>query len=104
MARQTFAKSQVADLQIQPVPATRPNSGDFVVEQHQYWTLVKLQGPFAAPPKTLGGGLFDLTAEPQTGFDRLRYGARLTYSHVWRPVGVAKGHLLHSLPLAPGES
>src|SRR4051794_8314157 len=81
-----------------------PKSGEFGIEQHQYSTVVMFQGPFDAPAKTLNGVLFDITAEPQTGFDRLRYGARLTYSHVWRPVGVAKGHLLHSLPLAPGES
>ena len=81
-----------------------PKSGEFGIEQHQYSTVVMFPGPFAAPARELSGVLFDITAEPEAGFDRLRYGARLTYSHVWRPVGVAKGHLLHSLPLAPGES
>jgi hypothetical protein len=81
-----------------------PKSGEFGIEQHQYSTVVMFQGPFGADAKKLNGVLFDITAEPQAGFDRVRYGARLTYSHVWRPVGVAKGHLLHSLPLAPGES
>ncbi len=68
-----------------------PKSGEFGIEQHQYSTVVMFQGPFEAPAKNLGGVLFDITAEPQAGFDHLRYGARLTYSHVWRPVGGREG-------------
>lgn len=81
-----------------------PRTGEFGTERHQYSSVVMFPGSFAAPPAPLNGVLFDMTATPETGFDTVRYGARLTYAHSWNPVGVAKGHLLHSLPLAPGES
>jgi hypothetical protein len=81
-----------------------PKSGEFGTERHLYSTVVMFPGPFERPPTTLKGVLFDMTAAPEIGFDMMRYGARLTYSHNWNPVAVAKGHLLHSLPLAPGES
>src|SRR3954451_18256315 len=81
-----------------------PKSGEFGTERHLYSTLVMFPGQFEAPSRDLRGVLFDITATPETGFDRVRYGALLTYAHSWNPVAVAKGHLLHSLALAPGES
>ncbi|MGI5242117.1 hypothetical protein [Dactylosporangium sp. CA-139066] len=81
-----------------------PRSGEFGTERHLYSTLVMFPGPFEAPPQSLDGMLFDMTANPAHGFELVRYGARLTYAHTWNPIAVAKGHLLHSLPLAPGES
>ncbi len=37
-------------------------------------------------------------------FARPAYGAVLTYAQSWYPQGLALGHLLHSMALAPGES
>lgn len=81
-----------------------PKSGEFGTERHLYSSVVMFQGRFRSDPKPLRGVLFDMTTTPQTMFDTVRYGARLTYSHTWTPTAVAKGQLLHSLPLAPGES
>lgn len=81
-----------------------PKSGELGTERHLYSTVVMFPGKFGSEARSLRGVLFDTTAPPGVGFDTLRYGARLTYSHNWTPLGTAKGHLLHSLPLAPGES
>ncbi|MFC7529171.1 hypothetical protein [Actinoplanes sp. GCM10030250] len=81
-----------------------PRSGEFGTERHLYSTLVMFPGEFAMPAKSLDGVLFDMTTNQAPGFDTVRYGARLSYAHTWNPIAVAKGHLLHSLPLAPGES
>jgi hypothetical protein len=38
------------------------------------------------------------------GFDRPGLGLQVTVAQSWTPVGLALGHLLHSLALAPGEA
>lgn len=38
------------------------------------------------------------------GFDRPGLGLQVTIAQSWTPVGLALGHLLHSLTLAPGEA
>jgi hypothetical protein len=87
-------------------PELLPKSGEFGTERYLYSSVVMFPGPFGKPAIPLKGVLFDMTMTPtpEYEFDTVRYGARLTYSHTWTPMAVAKGHLLHSLPLAPGES
>ena len=81
-----------------------PKSGEYGTERYLYSSLVMFPGSFHSKPRPLNSYLFDITATPQTGFDHVRFGALLTYSQTWFPMRVAKGQLLHSLPLAPGES
>lgn len=81
-----------------------PKSGEYGTERYLYSSLVMFPGGEPLKPVLLNNRLFDITATPETGFDRVRFGALLTYSQTWFPSRVAKGQLLHSLPLAPGES
>jgi hypothetical protein len=81
-----------------------PKSGEFGVERHLYPALVMFPMAQSTADLRLKSVLFDITAPTGAGFQRLRYGALLTYAHTWTPLGVTRGHLLHSLPLAPGES
>src|SRR3954462_8264368 len=53
---------------------------------------------------TWDGGPIDITALSPTGFDDVAFGAVLHFTQSWTPKAVALGQLLHSLPLAPGES
>ena len=92
------------DIDPEAPPNLIPRSGEFGTERHLYSSIVMFPGQFAAPAVPLEGVLFDITAPSGVGFDTVRFGARLTYAHIWTPLGVAKGHLLHSVPLAPGES
>jgi hypothetical protein len=61
-------------------------------------------GNFLNQGTLLNNTRFDITSPVGEGFDTYRFGARLTHSQTWNPKQVAKGQLLHSLPLAPGES
>lgn len=83
-----------------------PKSGEFGTERHIYASVVMFPGKFQSKPRSLNNHLFDITATPtgNDGFDTVRFGALLSYSQTWFPMRVAKGQLLHSLPLAPGES
>ncbi len=81
-----------------------PKSGDFGTERFLFSSLAMFPGNFQSKPMPLNNTLFDIAATPKIGFDTVRFGALLTYSQEWFPMRVAKGQLLHSLPLAPGES
>jgi hypothetical protein len=81
-----------------------PKSGDFGSERYLLSNVTMFPGDTKIALTPLNNHRFDITATPDTGFDLVRFGARLTYSQTWFPVRVAKGHLLHSLPLAPGET
>jgi hypothetical protein len=80
-----------------------PASGEFGTERHMYSSVVMFPGTYEKS-YPLNHTLFDVTATPLEGFTHMRFGARVTYSQTWFPKFVAKGQLLHSLPLAPGES
>lgn len=81
-----------------------PKSGEHGTERFSYSSIVMFPGDFGSKPLSLEGHLFDISLTPPAGFDRVRFGALMTYSQTWYPQRVAKGQLLHSLPLAPGES
>ncbi len=106
------AKAIVVEAYGPPTPDTRdpeaplelvPASGEFGTERHLYSSVVMFPGTYEKS-YPLNHTLFDVTATDFEGFTRMRFGARLTFSQTWFPKFVAKGQLLHSLPLAPGES
>lgn len=80
-----------------------PASGEFGTERHLYSSVVMFPGKYDESID-LNNTLFDITATGLIGFKRMRFGARITFSQTWFPKFVAKGQLLHSLPLGPGES
>ena len=80
-----------------------PVAGEFGTERHVYSSVVMFPGTYTAS-KPLNHTLFDISATELAGFSMMRFGAQLTFSQTWFPKYVAKGQLLHSLPLAPGES
>ncbi|MBD3334362.1 MAG: hypothetical protein GF355_02500 [Candidatus Eisenbacteria bacterium] len=81
-----------------------PKSGEYGTERYVYSSVVMFPDDNTAGLASLNNRLFDIVDAPEAGFKKMRFGARMTYSHTWFPKRVAKGQLLHSLPLAPGES
>jgi hypothetical protein len=94
----------------------QPRMGRQPVERVTYQQLL-FEGPVGAtpPPPPDGGherpkfdgidGAIDLTAALLgQGFQLPAFGIRLTIAQTWTPVGLALGHLLHSVALAPGEA
>ena len=82
-----------------------PKSGEFGIEQHQYSTVVMFPGPFAGAGQRTSAASCS-TSPPNrrpasTGCGTAPGSRTRTCGGRW---AVAKGHLLHSLPLAPGES
>ncbi|MFD4433720.1 hypothetical protein [Nocardia sp. NPDC058497] len=88
-----------------------PKTGEFPTERVQYSTLlldeirvgdkdsyINVETPAFAP--------IDLAklAKGDSGFQRVAYGALLTFNQSWYAHGVTLGQLLHSAALAPGES
>ena len=85
-----------------------PRSGEYPTERIQYTTLVldEIEDDVALLKPLLDAGPIDLTPATSAdfGFKRPGVGALLTFDQSWFAQGVALGHLLHSVALAPGES
>ncbi|MCL4265775.1 MAG: hypothetical protein KJ069_21355 [Anaerolineae bacterium] len=60
--------------------------------------------PVGSIPIEAGFMPLDVGRQPETGFITPAVGLRLTYNQSWYGEGLALGHLLHSVALAPGES
>jgi hypothetical protein len=88
-----------------------PKSGEYPTEKVSYTTLVFDGVGQQTQDQTLDIlseafaplDVFDATAT-SWGFDKVAFGALLTFSQSWYMEGVTLGQLLHSTALAPGES
>ncbi|MGW3351761.1 hypothetical protein ACWDA3_51445 [Nonomuraea rubra] len=80
-----------------------PASGDHPVEIVRYQTVVLTDIPGAKTYRKLTGAI-DLGEENLPFYDRPAEGMIVTTEQTWAVEGVTLGRLLHSLPLAPGES
>ena len=80
-----------------------PRSGRFATQRIGYTTVALLKST-AMKMIPWDGGLMDTTVLDAVGFGDIAFGAVLGFSQTWKPRAVALGNLLHSLPLAPGES
>ncbi|MEV1178669.1 hypothetical protein, partial [Nonomuraea sp. NPDC049784] len=78
-------------------------SGEFATHQVRYTGTVLIESK-PSREHVWDGGLIDVTSLSQTGFNDVAFGAILHFTQTWSPKAVALGQLLHSLPLAPGES
>jgi hypothetical protein len=78
-------------------------AGELATHQVHYTSTVLLESK-PSQERQWGGGLIDVTSLSQTGFNDVAFGAILHFTQAWSPKAVALGQLLHSLPLAPGES
>ncbi|MEW9553707.1 hypothetical protein [Nonomuraea sp. NPDC050783] len=80
-----------------------PASGEHPVEIVRYQTVVLTDIPGAKTKRKLTGAI-DLGEEDLPFYDRPAEGMIVTTEQKWAVEGVTLGRLLHSLPLAPGES
>lgn len=80
-----------------------PRTGEYATQKVLYSTTVLIK---SKPSSTLtwDGSKIDLTSLDRVGFNDVAFGAVITFSQKWTPKAIALGQLLHSLPLAPGES
>jgi hypothetical protein len=78
-------------------------TGALATHQVHYTSTVLIESK-PSKERAWGGGLIDITALSPIGFDDVAFGAVLHFTQSWSPKAVALGQLLHSLPLAPGES
>ena len=85
-----------------------PRSGEYPTERIQYTTLVldEIEGDVSLLTALEDAGPIDISpsATADFGFKTPGVGALLTFNQSWYAQGVALGHLLHSVALAPGES
>ena len=85
-------------------PELVPKLGEFYSDKVFYNSIVMIDAPNKALHDLSEHGPIDLSGDTSPGFTTPATGAILTYSQAWNPIAVALGHLLYSLPLAPGES
>src|SRR4051794_35253221 len=78
-------------------------TGALATHQVHYTSTVLIESK-PSKQRAWDGGPIDITALSPTGFDDVAFGAVLHFTQSWTPKAVALGQLLHSLPLAPGES
>lgn len=78
-------------------------TGDVAAHRVRYTSTVLIESK-PSQKYQWDGGLIDVTSLSPVGFNDVAFGATLRYSQSWTPRAVALGQLLHSLPLAPGES
>src|SRR3954454_22241768 len=78
-------------------------TGALATHQVHYASTVLIESK-PSKERAWDGGLIDITALSPIGFDDVAFGAILHFTQAWSPKAVALGQLLHSLPLAPGES
>ena len=101
-----FGTSQGAAVVEDPAADLVPRNGEYPTERVYYSTLL-LDAIAGKKPATdlSGAGPLDLTSlDERYGFKQPAEGAIVTYSQSWYVQGLALGHLLHSLALAPGEA
>lgn len=88
-----------------------PATGDYPTERVQYTTLLidDIPAPDGVDLVDVNSAEFaplDLAslAKGDAGFQKVAFGALLTFNQSWYAQGVTLGQLLHSTSLAPGES
>jgi hypothetical protein len=100
---EALAPERSADFDREEPADLVPRSGALATHQVHYTSTVLIESK-PSKERAWDGGLIDITALSPIGFDDVAFGAVLHFTQSWTPKAVALGQLLHSLPLAPGES
>lgn len=111
LVRETYFPESTADFDPERPPDLVPANGEYPTERVQYQTLLmdavdRSDGQQLVPVTSQAFTPIDLAALAQgdAGFQRVAFGALLTFNQSWYSQGVTLGQLLHSTALAPGES
>lgn len=111
LVRETYFPESAADFDPERPPDLVPANGEYPTERVQYQTLL-----MDAVDRTDGQEFMAVTSKEFTpidlaalgqgdvGFQKVAFGALLTFNQSWYSQGVTLGQLLHSAALAPGES
>lgn len=103
LVQAAFTPEALPGFDVEAPPDLIPKSGELATQKILYSTTVLIESKPSITHEWQGG-LIDLTALDRIGFSDVAFGAVMTFAQKWSPKAVALGQLLHSLPLAPGES
>ena len=103
LVTEALAPDRAAGYDRDDPPDLLPRTGAQATHNVRYTSVVLIKSK-PSSSHAWDGGLIDVTALSQVGFNDVALGAILHFNQTWAPKAVALGQLLHSLPLAPGES
>lgn len=103
LVTEAFAPERTADYDRERPRELIPRAGDLAAHRVRYTSTVLIE---SRPSQKFdwSGDLIDVTSLGQVGFNDVAFGAIMHFDQTWSPKAVVLGQLLHSLPLAPGES
>jgi hypothetical protein len=103
LVTEAFASERAPNYDRDAPPDLIPRAGELATQRVRYTSTVLIESKPSEQYKWKGDEI-DVTKLGQVGFNDVAFGAILTFNQTWSPKAVALGQLLHSLPLAPGES